>query len=235
MCVGIHSPDGKYVAEYFSSTSCTSRKAHGLLISYRVHGAHTLLIDVISYSNNDTAFFTPPKHVRRIHSGEYFCHCIFLMQSVSNTRFLYKSSCSLTIHQICAVDVEKMGKMLIQIQTHTHIHREMNGIPKTLLKNQCNVWEQCDMDVMSHILLLKRISWVSTTWSAGFSLLLYRFELVNRAKGTLTARKRRKKREKNYGQKQKWSWNRSERWIGAKDGGRDNAACSKCVTYPHWL
>lgn len=43
------------VCSYFRKLQCNGETLT-LLISYRVHRAHTLLIDVISYSNNDTAF-----------------------------------------------------------------------------------------------------------------------------------------------------------------------------------
>lgn len=85
-----------------------SRKALRLLISYRVHGAHTLLIDVISYSNNDVALFTPHEHIVWT---ECLCvlvsvfDCIFLPSSASNwMRCVYGSSYSSAIHQNCAVN-----------------------------------------------------------------------------------------------------------------------------------
>lgn len=48
------------ILSYFRKLYCNG-EAHTLLISYRVHRAHTLLIDVISYSNYDTAFSCSPQ------------------------------------------------------------------------------------------------------------------------------------------------------------------------------
>lgn len=91
---------------YFHKLQC-SCKALRLLISRWVYRAHILLIDVISYSNNDNVFSPLRNHIR----ATPLCLRLHIF-SVSSTRDM--CSCSLTIHQICAVDVETLPN------THTY-------------------------------------------------------------------------------------------------------------------
>lgn len=90
------------------------------LISYRVHGAHTLLIDVISYSNNDTALSLSLALKTRVLQFQVYMRLSlaahFYRWAHWSTRILfvidvfvccvcmYRSSCFQTIHQICTVD-----------------------------------------------------------------------------------------------------------------------------------
>lgn len=157
------------------------------LISYRVHGAHTLLIDVISYSNNDTALsLSRSKNTCTTISSVYafvfgctflslstlkhanpLCHrcvCVLCMY-VQELMFSDYSSNLFSRWEKRKKRKEKRKKWKNRDMKNEagNKFREMNEMAITFLQanNQCGTWELYDMDLMAHILLLNGISWVS--------------------------------------------------------------------------